>query len=200
MSDRHARLLRSLAITTLILSLAAGAHVSAGGILPPPALLAALGVLILVPVTLAAGRPLSFRAVTTLIGLGQVSLHNAFAALSVPGHCLPSDQTGHLHHDMVSCTLAAVPTISAVDPLPMLGMHALAVLVTSAALARADAALATLRSWLAPLLGLVRVTALPVAALHLPSWPPLTICWATRHITHHGVRGPPRFLPAAFVS
>lgn len=191
------RVLRSAGITSAGMSLAAGAHVVGGGVLPSPALMVGLGVILLVPAAAMSGRRFSFSTLAGLLGLGQVVLHGAFASLSTPGRCAPVTAAQHLRHDTAPCAGPAAglaPAQSHVAGLPdtvlMLPAHAGAVLLTILVLAKGDAALFHLRAWLRPLLTLPRTADLPV---HRPApvWTQSAAPRPTRRLNHNGLRGPP---------
>ena len=76
--------LRSAMVALTVLSLAAGAHTLAGGQLPSPGILLALLALTALASTTATRLKLNFPAMAGLLGAGQLVLHKAFTAFSVP--------------------------------------------------------------------------------------------------------------------
>lgn len=191
------RVLRSAGITSVGMSLAAGAHVAGGGVLPTPALMAGLGVILLVPAAALSGRRFSLSTLAGLLGLGQVALHGALASLSTPGRCAPVMAAQHLRDDAAPCAGPAAglaPAQSHLSGLPdtvlMLPAHAGAVLLTILVLAKGDAALFHLRAWLRPLLTLPRTADLPVHR-QAPVWTQPDASRPARRLDHNGLRGPP---------
>lgn len=172
--------LRSAMVALTVLSLAAGAHMLAGGRLPSPGILLALLALTALASTTATRRKLTFPATAGLLGGGQLVLHNAFTAFSGPAISparpgAASEPAGHAapHHlgpiplPVGDGQLAASGLDSqlALLPLLMLAGHALATLLCAVLLARGEAALWALAAWLRPLLGLpVPVAPAAVAA------------------------------------
>ncbi|MHA7155992.1 hypothetical protein [Arthrobacter sp. TMN-50] len=189
------RVPRSLGITAAIFSIAAGAHVLSGGVLPPPGILAALGAVSVVPVAALSGRRFSFLMLIALMGAGQISLHGAFTALSLPGRCLPSVSAGLPHHEPVSCagSAQALPGYVVEHPAGFIFIaHLAAVLLTALVLAKGDEALFGIRQWLAPLLNILRpVALLPTGAPRLVARRTPVIIRPARRMYHFELRGPP---------
>ncbi|MBM6620572.1 hypothetical protein JTF08_03015 [Micrococcaceae bacterium RIT802] len=206
------RLWRSAAVTTTVLSLAAGAHVLGGAPLPGLPVLVLLAALVNVPVVLLAGRRMGMRTLVPLLGLGQWSLHHAFAWFATSGTCTGGSGhgvTGHAHHAqtvVASCGAGdgsgSISDLHATAwGLPMLAAHLLAIVLTALALSRGEDALWLLVAWLRPLASLPRprlieAPAPRLQALHaMPVLRPRCPARAERH------RGPPSFLhPAPAVS
>lgn len=206
------RLWRSAAVTTTVLSLAAGAHVLGGAPLPGLPVLVLLAALVNVPVVLLAGRRMGMRTLVPLLGLGQWSLHHAFAWFATSGTCTGGSGhgvTGHAHHAqtvVASCGAGdgsgSISDLHATAwGLPMLAAHLLAIVLTALALSRGEDALWLLVAWLRPLAPLPRprlieAPAPRLQALHaMPVLRPRCPARAERH------RGPPSFLhPAPAVS
>lgn len=195
------RLFRSGLIGSIILGLAAGGHLAGGGLLPEPAILAALCAVTMVPVAALTRFKLSLPVLIGLLGGGQAWLHWAFDAMSAgtPAAVSPtmlSEHAGHasaaLNHDALM--LAAPAHGSAPDGL-MFVAHAVATLVTALLLARGERALGALADQLSPLFwspepAVIVPVRVRLAHFAAPLLPP----------QHHSVRlpsrrGPP--LPAA---
>ncbi|WP_139316014.1 hypothetical protein [Cellulosimicrobium sp. CUA-896] len=77
------RLARAALVATLVLALTAGAHAVAGGHLPDPLVLAALGALTLAGTVLAARARFTAPRLVALLGGAQLALH---VALDTLGH------------------------------------------------------------------------------------------------------------------
>ncbi|WP_427016314.1 hypothetical protein ACQCSX_16320 [Pseudarthrobacter sp. P1] len=203
------RLLRSAAIGATILSLAAAAHVLAGGMLPDPLILAALAALTGLVSTVATRIRVSLPAMLGLLGAGQLALHQGFDLLS--GGTGPSVPMPALHDHSLS---AAAQTAAAFQQATAAGMagpamsattmadhgggfamtaaHALATVATAVVLARGEAALWALAQWLRPLLTPAAdvVRPLPLAhALPVPGTVAVPRPW--RYLRSHSRRGPP---------
>ncbi|MGO1516016.1 MAG: hypothetical protein ACTHWW_00910 [Arthrobacter sp.] len=197
------RLWRSIAVTSTVMALAAGAHVLGGGPLPGLPVLVLLAALVNLPVVLLAGRRLSLPTLTAVLGLGQWSLHHAFAWFATPPDCTggaPEVPFGH-HGSVVAgiCGSASPLAHGAAAHwgsmgLPMITAHLLAIFLSAVALARGEAALWMLMAWLSPLASLPRPAPLapkgPVqqAMFALPLLRPRSNARAER------LRGPPRAL------
>ncbi|MGO4611145.1 hypothetical protein AB4142_32925, partial [Variovorax sp. 2RAF20] len=69
------RLFRTGLIGSIVLGFAAGGHLGGGGLLPQPAILAALCAVTMVPVAALTRFRLSFPVLTGLLGAGQLWLH-----------------------------------------------------------------------------------------------------------------------------
>lgn len=82
--QRRIRAFRAAAAAAATVSLAAGAHVLAGGTLPVPPIFLALLALTGFVVSLATRVRLGFPAMGALLAGGQLALHEAFTALSSP--------------------------------------------------------------------------------------------------------------------
>ncbi|MEQ4520068.1 hypothetical protein ABLI39_11985 [Pseudarthrobacter sp. B907] len=201
MRTSHARTpfhsLRAAMVATTIVVLAAAAHVVGGGQLPAPAILAAFFALTGLASTAATRLKLNVPAMTSLLGAGQVVLHEAFAAFSTPVAGVgPLGAPGH--HDGVVPLLvpSAGPLQShALDSalaLTMFAGHALATLVCALLLARGEDALWQLAAWLRPLVQLPSpVTPRPVALRALPLWPAESLPLPWRNLRRDCRRGPP---------
>jgi hypothetical protein len=189
-------LLRSSSVATVILTLAAGAHLAGGGGLPDPVILLAVLALTGLASTTATRLQLGFPAMAALLAGGQLTLHGLFTAFS-PSVAVraPTGAAPHASHlpDAGILTPAAhlAGTEAGSAPL-MLAAHALATLGCAILLARGEAALWALAAWLRPLSALPRpvapdavtppLTALPTAAAPLRPW---------RNLRQDSRRGPP---------
>lgn len=210
--DAFVRLFRSVLVTACVVSLGAGAHVTGGGSLPHPALLAALTVLALVPVTLLAGRRLSLPVIGGVLAGGQFVLHSAFEMFSAGASCAPVSGSAwaHVHAGMdhaarlSSCLPAGsspmIPhMLDAGASLGMVVAHVLATTATALLLARGEGAFWHVVAWLRPLAVLptvVPVTGWPQApGFEDDIWVPA----AWRTVNADPQRGPPArlFIEAA---
>jgi hypothetical protein len=199
------RLLRASVITGVVLSLAGTAHLAGGGVLPSPGILAALAALTMLGVTIAARRRSSIPGLAAILGLGQLTLHQAFETTTAAAACAPSVTEGpasHLSHiagsvNSISCqggadVLMAHPGV--MGP-AMLAAHALATLATAVVIAKGEAALWAMAAWLRPLLDL------PVPVALLPRQRPAPAIAAApavqpgQFLSVRTLRGPP---PATF--
>ncbi|NUP73727.1 MAG: hypothetical protein HOQ07_03625, partial [Sinomonas sp.] len=147
--------------------LAAAAHTVGGGVLPDPLILAAVLALVLAPVVLLSRRKISGPSMLAVLSAGQLALHEAFGALSVTSGPVPvlAPEGGHVHVLGALSPAHAAGGTHTESP-AMMAAHAVATLVTALLLARGEAALWALLSWLRPL---VRV----LAALRLHPFPAL---------------------------
>jgi hypothetical protein len=192
------RLLRVGLFGSAILGLAAEAHLIAGGRLPSPTVMVALAALTLVPVAFLTRWKLSFPLLAALLGAGQVFLHWAFCALSVPVPAAPMGPqlTGH-EADMAAFMPALVTgagSRSAMAPdwsLAMVAGHALAVLMTAALLARGEHALWSLLHWLRPLLGTPPAASAPYVRPVAPAFVPPVPKTCRGQWRLPALRGPP---------
>jgi hypothetical protein len=190
--------LRASALATGILTLAAGAHTSAGGQLPAPGILLAILALTGLASTVATRLRLSFPAMAGLMGGGQVALHELFTAFSAAaGPAVTSVPAGHQHGlpafspDLPSLAGHLSPADPAAAPL-MVAAHAVATLGCALLLAKGEAALWALAAWLRPFAALPEparpapavpaVQAFPSPAAPRPPW---------RNLRQDSRRGPP---------
>ena len=169
--------LRSAIVATTIVTLAAAAHVVAGGQLPAPAILFAFLALTGLVSTTATRLKLNLPAMTGLLGAGQVVLHEAFAAFSTPAGWTgsgPASGTvaGGIAAPAHHAGLATIPVpadhlrlheLDSALALSMLAGHALATVACALILAKGEDALWSLAAWLRPLVQL------PVAVLPQPA-------------------------------
>lgn len=186
--------LRSFILVSLVLSLSTASHVLAAGHLPDSRVIALLGALLMVPMTLLARRRLSFRSALASMGVGQVLLHVLFGMTAVPAVCRTSSaMPGHHAAFELACSPAAQSQMDvAANGLTMLLMHGLASVILAAALSRSDDAVALLRAWLAPVLGVVPlVPTLPTLPRDLVAAVPAPTAPLPVHASVPTLRGPP---------
>ncbi|WP_299036132.1 hypothetical protein [uncultured Pseudokineococcus sp.] len=147
--ERALQRLRAALVAALLLALAAGAHVLGGGDLPDPLLLALTGALVLAGASVLGRRRLRHRTLLPVLGLGQVLLHSAFAALAVPAQAQAPTQAASHGHGLV-VPLGPGPVDAAVEAAStgMVLAHVLATLVTALAAVSADRAWAVAVAWL----------------------------------------------------
>ncbi|MEJ5889542.1 hypothetical protein WDZ16_13860 [Pseudokineococcus marinus] len=224
MDGDHGRALqrvRCALVASLVLSLGAGAHVVGGGDLPDPLLVGLAGALVLAVASLLGRRRLRLRTLVPVLGAGQVLLHAAFAALTVPpagavdvdaAALAPAAGHGaHAHGALllaaggggVDAALAAASAGSAAlaGSAGMVAAHLAATLVTALAAVSAD------RAWAAAVARLAQLfPALGALLVDLVEGPapraqrtPAQRCAVPRAVVV-GVRprrGPPAAVPAA---
>lgn len=192
--------LRSALVALTVLSLAAGAHMLAGGRLPSPGILLALLALTALASTTATRLKLNLPALAGLLGAGQLVLHEAFTAFSAPAlSAAMSGPAGDLAHHAGPVPLPAGGdsplTASGLDSglsLLMLAGHALATLLCALLLARGEAALWALAAWLRPLLRLPASVAPAAVAVPAPTgWPAESVPLPWRNLRRDCRRGPP---------
>lgn len=145
------RIPRALAVAGTVLSLAAAAHVSAGGELPAPQVLAALAALATLAAAPLTGAKMTAPALAGYLLAGQFAVHQVFSALSGPA-VSAARPAAHVHggpilpvpgpETFIQVTPAADPAAA------MLGLHVLATLATALVLARTEASLWALAAWL----------------------------------------------------
>lgn len=188
--------LRAAMIATATVTLAAWAHVVAGGQLPAPDILFGIAALTGLASTAATRLRLGFPALGALLGAGQFVLHGAFTAFggSVPGppgiagsHHLapatvPAGALSHLQSHALESPLALLMTAG----------HALATLACALLLAKGEDALWALAAWLRPLLQLPSPA--PADAHSAPKaagWPAASAPLPWRNQRPDCRRGPP---------
>ncbi|TLM87180.1 hypothetical protein [Pseudarthrobacter sp. NamE5] len=190
-------LLRASALSTVILTLAAGAHLAGGGALPQPVIMLAMLALTALAGTTATRLKLGFPAMAALLGGGQLVLHKVFTGFSAPPvTALPGSNLIHEGHHSGSAVLA--PMVDHLygagagsGPL-MLAAHVTATLGSAFMLAKGEDALWALANWLRPLFALPRPlkndggaqpsVASPPSAAPLRPW---------RNLRQDSRRGPP---------
>lgn len=189
------RLLRTAVVAAAVISLAAAAHLLAGGQLPPAPLMAALAALTVLCVVLVTRREMSPLCLTAVLATGQAVLHEAFSTLSGSRVPPPNGQAVHVHATAVRAPEDSVgPELhrhlpTDLDP-PMLALHVIATLTTAVLLARAEAALWALAAWLRPMAGISVVQILFLARQPLPS-PRTVVLRRWRVLLGPPLRGPP---------
>ena len=147
--------LRSGVLALAVLSLAAGAHVIAGGVLPALPIL--LGILALtgLATTLATRFKLGFPAFGALLGGGQVVLHEAFTALGPVTSANPAIEAAHVHHTaqlpVIGDTAQHLHGLDTSLGWFMLAGHVLATAASALLFAKGEQALWQLAAWLRPL-------------------------------------------------
>lgn len=190
-------LLRATAVATVILALAAGAHLAAGGELPAPAIMLAVLSLTALGSTTATRLRLGFPALAALLGGGQVALHEVFTAFSSSGTAAGSGPAAsHVSHVAGPGFLTPAAdhlagAAATAGPL-MLAAHVLATLGSALLLAKGEAALWALAAWLRPLVALPQPVACDDGAPPLAAFPPAAAPlrpW--RNLRQDSRRGPP---------
>lgn len=188
--------LRASSLATLIMTLAAGAHLAAGGQLPAPAILLAVLALTTLGSTTATRLRLGFPAMAALLGGGQLALHEVFTSFGSPRAAAQVSAMLHTGHpagaDALAPAMGHVHSAQTASGPLMLAAHALATLACAVLLAKGEAALWALAAWLRPLAGLPRAVApdavlpafvsFPTAAAPRPPW---------RNLRQDSRRGPP---------
>lgn len=212
------RLLRTTVMGATVMTLAAGAHLLAGGTLPVAPIMAALLALHILCSTIATKFRLSLPVMVAMLASSQLVLHQGFDALShgaqLTGTSLTNAQGNELvaHHSMspeahASAMLAQATTAMAgtamgpgVEAMAhanhlsgwMLAAHVASTLAAAALLASGENALWSLANWLRPLYRLAAVVRV------LPAQKPGTLIivrplpqlpW--RNIRPNTRRGPP---------
>lgn len=198
MRTRHARapfhLLRSGALALAILSLAAGAHVIAGGSLPDAPIMLALLALSGLATTLATRSKLGFPAAAALLGGGQLLLHEAFTAL---GPVSAAASTQHAHHaEQIPVLGDTGEHLHALDTSlgwAMLAGHVLASAASALLFAKGEQALWQLAAWLRPLWRVLAPLFRPDAGNRpaLPGAPSAFLPRPWRNLRQDSRRGPP---------
>ena len=195
---------RSAMVATTVVTLAAAAHVLAGGLLPAPGILFAFLALTGLVSTTATRLKLNLPAMSGLLGAGQVVLHEAFAAFSTPVGWSGSGSgsvTGGIAAPAHHAGLGTIPVpadhlrlheLDSALALSMLAGHALATLACALLLAKGEDALWSLAAWLRPLVQLpAAISPRPAAARVLPTRPPGAVPLPWRNLRRDCRRGPP---------
>ncbi len=192
--------LRSGALALAVLSLAAGAHVIAGGTLPALPILLALLALTGLATTLATRFKLGFAAVAPVLGGGQLVLHEAFTALG-PVAMGPAVEAPHVHHaaqlpaigNAVADGLQHLHTADSPFGWFMLAGHVLASAASALLFAKGEQALWQLAAWLRPLWRILALLFTPDAGTRpAPAGPASAFIprpW--RNLRQDSRRGPP---------
>ncbi|MGX1162457.1 hypothetical protein FBY31_3484 [Arthrobacter sp. SLBN-100] len=189
-------LFRASAVATVILTLASGAHLAGGGELPAPVILLAVLALTALGSTTATRLRLDFPALATLLGGGQLALHELFTVFGSPGAAAPIRATLHTGHlagaDVLAPAVGHVHAAESTSGPLMLATHALATLACALLLAKGEAALWALAAWLRPLAALPRAVApdaVPPALASFPAAAARRRPW--RNLRQDSRRGPP---------
>lgn len=198
------RVARAGLVATLVLALAALAHLVGGGTLPDPLILAALASFTMAGATFAARFRLTFARLVAILGTGQVALHYGLGLGAVPT-CAPvaGAHAGHAVSPAMACTpllpdgVAHLPHETSAGAWMVLA-HVLATVVVALVVAHGERALGLLLTWLAPRTALAELLpAVPVPPrLLLPDAEPARA--VTVHLRIPTTRGPP--VPARLVA
>lgn len=188
-------LLRASAVATVILTLAAGAHVTAGGELPAPAIMLAVLALTALASTTVTRLKLEFPGFAALLLANQLVLHEVFTVFSPPAQvAAPTADAHHDNHFYSGGLQAFVAHLSGPEAGPgpvMPAAHGLATLACALLLAKGESALWALAAWLRPLATLpcaMAPEAAPPASPFTPTAAPLRP-W--RNLRQDSRRGPP---------
>lgn len=193
---------RSGIISLVIVLLAAGAHVAGGGELPTAPVLIALIALTALATTLATRFKLNVVTLVTLLGAGQLALHEAFTALGPIVAAAP----GTSHHlgaetppPALDIASAHVHELSGTFGVLMLLAHAVAVVGSAILLAKGEDALWQLAAWLRPLLALPTLVFRPDAGASpiAVGAPTIFIPRPWRNLRQDSRRGPPAVVALA---
>lgn len=187
MPARRRRALRGSTAATTAVLLASTAHTLAGGDAPPPWLVVAAMILAAPLCVALVGRRLDLPRLSAAVVAAQAILHAAFAAV---GTAAPAGDvaTAH-HHDFASLSSIAVDPAASTMTLG----HAIAAVVTIAALAGGERLLATIAHG-------IRILLRPAAPLPTPPARPRALpaafldatAGAVARLAHSvGRRGPP---------
>ena len=173
------RAARTAATAAVVASLAAGAHAAGGGHLPSVTVLAALGSLVVLAVTVLARWHLRLWTLLPVLAGLQAALHGALSFLA-PGtsSAVMNPMWTHAHgaaqapfalvssgHVLPGHEMATLPAMGAAMP-AMLLAHAAATVVTALVLVGADDAARRTACWLRAILPLIVSPAVgPIAAV-----------------------------------
>lgn len=156
------RVVRATMTAATVLALAAGAHRLGGGTLPPLAVLAALGSLVLLVTTVLSRWHLSFTVLLPVLGAAQYALHHALGALAVPGDTSVPALGMHAAMSGGGLPSAATPGMGTMAgmagpmPLSMTLAHAAATVVAALVLVGGDRAARMALHWWSTVLPLIR--------------------------------------------
>ncbi len=188
--------LRSTSVSLVIVLLAAGAHVVGGGELPTAPVLIALIALTSLATTLATRFKLDVVTMVTLLGAGQIALHEAFTALG-PIVAAGPGSSHHLGAETPPSSLdiasAHVHELSGTFGALMLMAHVIAIIGSAVLLAKGEDALWQLAVWLRPLLALPTLVFRPDAGASpiAVGAPGVYIPRPWRNLRQDSRRGPP---------
>ena len=198
---------RAVVTSAVVASLAAGAHAAGGGQLSSVPVLAALGSLVLLAVTVLARWQLRLRTLLPVLAVLQAALHGALSFLA-PGTTSaivdPAWTHGHVHGAQVPFTLISsspvMPGHGAAAMPAMLLAHAAATVVTALVLVGADGAARRATCWMrAVLASIVSPVVGPIAAVGrvILTEAPGFVLIAPGLVASRPRRGPPRVLATA---
>jgi hypothetical protein len=187
------RAARAVAFGVAVLTIAAGGHVAAGGVLPSVTVLALLGVPVTVVAVALTGRRCGPVLLVGSMAAAQFFLHETLVALTAQ---VPGDMAGQMSSASVSAMGGHAIAHTDGWSVTMTAAHVVATLVTALLLARGEQALWQLVSRLLPTLPRIpRLLACgPLqtpALLSLPALRPSLVSGGS------GLRGPPARLIAA---
>ncbi|MFW0772799.1 hypothetical protein ACLRGI_06490 [Paenarthrobacter nitroguajacolicus] len=191
------RLPRAAAVALVVLTLAAAAHVLAGGELPAFSVMTALTAVVALSAVVLSGRKMTAPILAAYLGIGQAALHLAFSASSGPG----SPLAGGAHHGGLPGSSGAVAAgapydhLSADASLGMLGLHVAAVFIMALLMARGESALWALAAWLRPLIETIESSSIP-ARRYVPVTASADPAPRWKDSVRPPVRGPPLQGPA----
>ncbi len=198
--DRAPRIARGAVAASVATFVALLSHVAAGGAMPGMLGIAVPWVLSFAVCVVLAGRSLSLVRLSLAVTVSQVLFHTLFVlgASAAPAASFVPAAAGHAHHGVVVAAGASASGV--VDPAMWLG-HALAVVLTVAALYRGERAALRLLDLARASIAWVRARLAVVAPLF--STPdsvttPVVAAWFPRTAPQRAVarrRGPP-LLPA----
>ena len=186
------RVARAVAFGVAVLTIAAGAHVAAGGVLPSITVLALLAVPVIMVAVALTGRRCGLVLMVGSMAAAQLLLHETLVALTTQ---VPGDMAGQMSAATASTMGHAIAHTDGWS-VTMTAAHVVATLVTALLLARGEQALWQLVSRLLPTLPCIpRLLACgprqaPVL-LSVPALRPSLVSGGS------GLRGPPAHLIAA---
>ncbi len=139
------RVVRATLTAGTVLALAAAAHRLGGGMLPPLAVLVALGSLVLLITTFLSRWNLSLAALLPILGAAEYALHHALGLLSASGQVLPASR---MPDAMSASTLHdAIGTPMHGMPVSMTAAHVAATVATAIVLVGGDRAARMALHW-----------------------------------------------------
>lgn len=188
------RLPRAGAVALTVLTLAAGAHVAAGGQLPALPILVAVAAVVGLSAVILAGQKMTAPRLAGYLGTSQLVLHLAFSRLADGGTSGPDGQPHHGFTTAASWAPAQSPGpyehLAADAGSTMTLLHLAATLLTAVFLARGETALWALAAWLKPLHVIPGTGPIPPRLRVLPAQS-RTVPVKAAVPGQVGVRGPP---------
>jgi hypothetical protein len=175
-------------------TLAAGAHVFAGGQLPGPGILLGLLALTGLATTAATRLRLASTTMTALLAAGQLVLHAVLSTFSPAAAAgMPVGKTHHtdLFAGPFTPAPAQLPGPDTPLTLGMLAAHVLATVACALLLAKGEDALWSLAAWLRPLVRLPAPVPPAAASPAVAAWPAETPPLPWRNLRRDCRRGPP---------